>query len=102
MFPNTVPLVNGPSAPAQAIPSFTQAANYTNPGLSAGQMMQSSPYTQYQQATQNMQQQMQNAKQMGVGSMAQAGQGGAPGGGAPGAFSPFGQSPTQPPQAGGY
>ncbi len=100
MFPNTVPLVNGPSAPAQ--PSFTQAANYTNPGLSAGQMMQSSPYTQYQQATQNMQQQMQNAKQMGVGSMAQAGQGGAPGGGAPGAFSPFGQSPTQPPQAGGY
>ncbi len=102
MFPNTVPLVNGPSAPSASPPSFTQAANYTNPGLSAGQMMQSSPYTQYQQATQNMQQQMQNAKQMGVGAMAQGGQGGGQPGGAPGAFGPFGQSPTQPPQMGGY
>ncbi len=102
MFPNTTPLVNGPSAPTQqAVPSFTQAANYMNPGLSAGQMMQSSPYTQYQQATQSMQQQMQNAKQMGVGSMAQQGQGGGQPG-APGQFGPFGQSPTPPPQGGGY
>ncbi len=98
MFPNTTPLVNGPSA--QAAPSFTQAANYMNPGLSATQMMQSSPYTQYQQATQNMQQQMQNIKAPGVGTMAMQGQG--QGGQAPGAFGPFGQSPTPPPQGGGY
>ncbi len=102
MFPNTTPLVNGPTAPAQqsAAPSFSQAANYVNPGLSATQMMQSSPYTQYQQATQNMQQQMQNMKQAGVGSMAMQGQPGQSG--APGAFGPFGQSPTPPPQSGGY
>ncbi len=96
MFPNTYPQVSGPTAPGQqqsSIPSFTQAANYVNPGLSAGQMMQSSPYTQYQQATQNMQQQMQNIKQPGVGMQAQQGQGGMP--------SPFG-APQQPPQAGGY
>ena len=102
MFPNTTPLVSGPSAPtatASAAPSFTQAANYVNPGLSATQMMQSSPYTQYQQATQNMQQQMQNMKAPGVGSMAMQG-GGQPG--APGAFGPFGNSPTPPPQSGGY
>ncbi len=101
MFPNTTPQISGPTAPAQqaaAVPSFTQAANYVNPGLSATQMMQSSPYTQYQQATQNMQQQMQNMKAPGVGSMAmQGGQGGQPG-----AFGPFGQSPTPPPQSGGY
>ncbi len=105
MFPNTTPLVNGPSAPAPAatsgVPNFTQAANYVNPGLSANQMMQASPYTQYQQATQQMQQQMQNMKAPGVGAMAmQGGQG--QGGGAPGAFGPFGQSPTPPPQSGGY
>ncbi len=102
MFPNTTPLVNGPSAPTQQAPSspaFTQAANYMNPGLSATQMMQSSPYTQYQQATQQMQQQMQNMKAPGVGSMAmQGGQGGQQ----QGAFGPFGQSPTPPPQGGGY
>ena len=98
MFPNTTPLINGPTAPAAA-PNFTQAANYVNPGLSANQMMQSSPYTQYQQATQNMQGQMQNMKQNGVGAMAMP-QGGQPGG--PGAFGPFGQSPTPPPQSGGY
>ena len=103
MFPNTVPLVNGPTAPAQqsGVPSFTQAANYMNPGLSATQMMQSSPYTQYQQATQNMQQQMQNMKQSGVGAMAMQGQGG-PGQG--GGAAPFGQrgmgQPQQP--GGGY
>ncbi len=98
MFPNTTPLVNGPSAPPQQAPGFTQAANYVNPGLSAGQMMQSSPYTQYQQATQQMQQQMQNIKAPGVGSMAmQGGQGGQQG-----QFGPFGQSPTPPPQGGGY
>lgn len=96
MFPNTTPLVSGPSAP-QA-PSFTQAANYMNPGLSATQMMQSSPYTQYQQATQNMQQQMANIKQPGVGTMAMPGQPGQPG--MQGAQSPFGM--PQPPQAGGY
>mgnify|MGYP001560149424 CR=1 FL=1 len=101
MFPNTTPLVNGPSAP-QAAPNFTQAANYVNPGLSAGQMMQSSPYTQYQQATQQMQQQMQNMKAPGVGAMAMQGGQGGQGGGAPGAFGPFGQSPTPPPQSGGY
>lgn len=101
MFPNTTPLVNGPSAPTQAAPSFTQAANYMNPGLSATQMMQSSPYTQYQQATQNMQQQMQNAKQMGVGAMAMQGQGQGGQPGQPGAQSPFGM-PQQPPQMGGY
>jgi hypothetical protein len=105
LFPNTTPLVNGPSAPtAQAgVPSFTQAANYMNPGLSATQMMQSSPYTQYQQATQNMQQQMQNMKTPGVGTMAMQGQGqggGQPG--APGAFGPFGNSNIPPPQSGGY
>ncbi len=99
MFPNTTPLVSGPSAPQQT-PGFTQAANYMNPGLSATQMMQSSPYTQYQQATQNMQQQMQNIKAPGVGTMAMQGQGGQPG--QPGAQSPFGQSPIQPPQSGGY
>ncbi len=98
MFPNTTPLVNGPSAPTQqGAPSFTQAANYVNPGLSANQMMQSSPYTQYQQATQNMQQQMQNIKAPGVGTMAMQGQPGQPG-----QQGPFGQSPTPPPQAGGY
>ncbi len=103
MFPNTTPLINGPSAPqAQGgAGGFTQAANYMNPGLSATQMMQSSPYTQYQQATQNMQQQMQNAKQMGVGAMAmQGGPGGQPGQGGPNPFGPPEQ--TQPPQAGGY
>ncbi len=98
MFPNTSPLISGPQAPAA--PSFVQAANYTNPGLSANQMMQSSPYTQYQQATQNMQQQMQNIKAPGVGTMAMQGQG--QGGGQPGAPGVFGQSPMQPPQPGGY
>ncbi len=97
MFPNTTPLISGPSAPQAAAPSFTQAANYMNPGLSATQMMQSSPYTQYQQATQNMQQQMQNIKAPGVGTMAMQGQPGQPG-----QQGPFGQSPTPPPQAGGY
>ncbi len=98
MFPNTTPLVNGPAAPAA--PGFTQAANYVNPGLSATQMMQSSPYTQYQQATQNMQQQMQNIKSPGVGTMAAQG-GGAPG--QPGMPGPFGQNANAPPpQAGGY
>ena len=103
MFPNTAPLINGPSAPAAAAPSFTQAANYVNPGLSATQMMQASPYTQYQQATQQMQQQMQNMKTPGVGTMAMQGQGqggGQPG--APGAFGPFGNSNIPPPQSGGY
>jgi len=102
LFPNTTPLINGPSAPAQGAPSFTQAANYMNPGLSATQMMQSSPYTQYQQATQNMQQQMQNMKQSGVGAMAMQGQGGQGQPGMPSPFGPFGQSPTPPPQGGGY
>ncbi len=103
MFPNTSPLVNGPTAPQQAAPSFTQAANYVNPGLSATQMQQSSPYTQYQQATAQMQQQMQNMKAPGVGAMAMGQGQGQPGpGGAPGAFGPFGQSPTPPPQSGGY
>ncbi len=99
MFPNTSPLVNGPQAPT--VPSFTQAANYMNPGLSATQMMQSSPYTQYQQATQNMQQQMQNMKAPGVGTMAmQGGQPGGQGGQAPGPFGQNNQIP--PPQGGGY
>ncbi len=91
MFPNTYPSVGGaPTAPV--VPSFTQAANYVNPGLSDNQMMQSSPYTQYQQATQSMQQQMQNMKTPGIGSMAMQGQGqGQPGQGAP--PSPFGMSP---------
>ena len=104
MFPNTTPLVNGPSAPPTqtAIPSFTQAANYVNPGLSATQMMQASPYTQYQQATSQMQQQMQGMKQNGVGAMAMMGQGQGGQPGAPGAFGPFGNSPTPPPQSGGY
>lgn len=104
MFPNTVPLVNGPSAPNTqgAAPSFTQAANYLNPGLSNTQMMQSSPYTQYQQATQEMQKMMQNMKMGGVGTMAMPGQGGGGQPGAPGAFGPFGNSPTPPPQSGGY
>ena len=102
MFPNTTPQVSGPQDPAAPnVPSFSQAANYVNPGLSAGQMMQSSPYTQYQQATQNMQQQMQNIKAPGVGTMAmQGGPGGQPGG-QPGVF---GQPPPGPPpmQGGGY
>ncbi len=99
MFPNTTPLVAGPTA--TAAPSFTQAANYMNPGLSATQMMQSSPYTQYQQATQNMQQQMQNMKAPGVGTMAMAGQGGQPG--QPPQQGPFGQQQgAPPPQMGGY
>jgi hypothetical protein len=104
LFPNTAPLINGPSAPAAAAPSFTQAANYVNPGLSATQMMQASPYTQYQQATQQMQQQMQNMKTPGVGAMAMQGPagGGAQQGGQQGAFGPFGNSNIQPPQSGGY
>ena len=91
MFPNTYPSI-GATPTAPTIPSFTQAANYVNPGLSANQMMQSSPYTQYQQATQNMQQQMQNIKTPGIGSMVMQGQQGQPGQtGAP--PSPFGMSP---------
>ena len=97
MFPNTSPLVSGPSAPAQPSP-FIQAANYINPALSGTMMMQSSPYTQYQQATQSMQQQMANQKQNGVGAMVQQNQGGP--GGSPNPF----QAPPgmNMPQAGGY
>jgi hypothetical protein len=63
-------------------------------------MIQASPYTQYQQATANMQQQLQNLRMGGVGAMAQPQQANQPG--MPTAFGPSGQSPTQPPQAGGY
>ena len=75
-----------------------------NPGLSATQMMQSSPYTQYQQATQQMQQQMQNIKANGVGAMAMQGPqgGGAQQGPQQGSFGPFGNAGTPPPQSGGY
>ncbi len=112
MFPNTYPLVNGPSAPvganqaSAAAPSFTQAPSYLTPGLSPSQMLQASPYTQYQNATQDMQKQMQNMRLGGIGSMVAPQQpGGAPGQanqpGQPSQYGPFGQSPNQP-QGGGF
>jgi len=116
MFPNTMPLVNGPTAPAgasqgtaaaPATTSFTQAPSYLTPGLSPSQMRQASPYTQYQNATQDMQKQMQNMRLGGIGSMVAPQQPGAPMGqanqpGQPSQYGPFGQSPTQPPQGGGF
>ena len=114
MFPNTMPLVSGPSAPQAAstptAANYTQAPSYLTPALGASQMQQASPYTQYQNATQDMQKQMQNMRLGGVGAMAQQ-PGGMPGMSPPGGpgqpgqptqQGPFPQGAMSPPQFGGF
>lgn len=113
MFPNTTPNISAPVAPAQMTtpytdpttqgltnPTASMAAAYQLPGLSMSQMMQTSPYSEYQKSMQAMQQQQKNMTQNGVGVMAQPPQPGAPpgaqmnnAGGASngGIFGPFGK-----------
>ena len=116
MFPNTAPMVAGPSAPytdptTQALTNPTAATQpgYDLPGLSMQQMMATGPYAQYQKAMQGMQQQQKNMQAHGVGSMNQppglpAGVmpgGGGIGTGGGGVFGPFPQG-APPPQGGGF
>ncbi len=96
MFPDTTPLVNGPSAPATTTAStgtYTLSPSYLTPSLSPSQMLQASPYTQYQTATQDMQKQMQNMRLGGVGSMVSPSQ--SSGGSPQQTPGPFGQQQFQ-------